>query len=165
MRIDSGAWFPIPGFPGYEICADAKIRKQTAKGYKMMSVRVFRGHNIVSLSRGGRQRTFRLRSLVGRTFLRPLRKGEVYTHKNGDTLDDVATNICIMNQSELSRRVGKRGTRRRAVEKVDEQGEVLDAYRSARQAADKNYISLMCVTNRCNGKMKTKVPPFFRWAK
>ena len=165
MRIDSSAWFPIPGFPGYEICADGNIRKQTAKGYRPMSVRISRNQHIVCLTRDGKQRTFKLRSLLGRTFLRPLRKGEVYTHKNGDTLDDVATNICIMTQSELSRWVGKQGTRRRAVEKVDEQGEVLDVYRSARQAAEKNFISLMCVTDRCNGKMKTKVPPFFRWAK
>ena len=162
--IDPAAWIPIPGFPPYEIRADGKIRKPSAKkGYRLMSVRVFRGHHIVSLTRNGKAGTFRLRSLLGRSFLRPLRKGEVYTHRNGDTLDDIASNICIMTQAELSRKIGKSSTRRRPVEKIDKGGKVLGAYRSARQAAKENFMSLMCVTNRCNGKVKA--PPFFRWAK
>ncbi|MBR2215983.1 MAG: hypothetical protein IJ849_09525 [Selenomonadaceae bacterium] len=163
MRIDAAAWLPIPGFPPYEINAFGRIRKPTAKGYKEIAVRAFRSHHIVALTRNGKARTFRLRSLLGRTFLRPLRQGEVYTYRNGDTLDDIASNICITTQRELGRRIGRRGTRRRAVEKIDENGEVIGAYRSARQAAKENYMSLLCVTDRCHGKVKA--PPFFRWAK
>lgn len=163
--IDPAAWLPIPGFPPYEIRADGKIRKPCRTmegGYRYMAVRVFKDHHVVGLTRNGKAGTFRLRSLLGRTFLRPLRMGEVYTHCNGDTLDDIASNICIKTQRELGREIGRQGTRRRQVEKVDENGEVLDAYRSARQAAKENFMSLMCVTDRCHGKIKA--PPYFRWA-
>ena len=38
--------------------------------------------------------------------------------------------------------------------KIDRAGEVVDVYRSAREAAKANYMSYQAVLSRCKGKVK-----------
>lgn len=54
------------------------------------------------------------------------------------------------------------------VEKVDENGNVVAAYRSIMEEARENYIERMAVSRMCNGKMKTSHSSngfTYRWKK
>lgn len=54
------------------------------------------------------------------------------------------------------------------VEKVDENGNAVAAYRSILEAARENYIERMAVSRMCNGKVKTSHSAngfTYRWKK
>ena len=43
--------------------------------------------------------------------------------------------------------------------KIDSNGEIVDVYTSARQAAKSNFMSYQTVIDRCNGKCKSAFAP------
>lgn len=55
-------------------------------------------------------------------------------------------------QQRRVRQINKRNAKRPVV-KVDEQGNVLAVYNSAREAARMNYISCQAVLDRCRGRV------------
>ena len=51
--------------------------------------------------------------------------------------------------------INKKVRRKRIpVEKVDRDGNVIERYDSIKEAADKNYLSRICVMYRCQNKIK-----------
>lgn len=50
-------------------------------------------------------------------------------------------------------------SRRKAVVKIDNYGEIVEVYSSARMAAKANYMSHQTVTDRCNGKCRSIFAP------
>lgn len=91
--------------------------------------------------------------------------GTVAYHLNGDTFDNRAANIGFITNRELGKKTGAR-SRSRAVEKIAENGEIVEIYRSAREAARQNYMSYQTVINRCNGKVKGPIAPdgyIYQW--
>ena len=156
-------YVPLKGFEGtYEINRLGEVRR--AGKEKPMKQRIADGYMVVALSAGGKARQYRVQTLVGRTFLRPLEKGECYFHKNGDKLDNWMGNLEIRTMRDVYRDIGKRGTRARPVEQIDESGKVIDSFKSAKAASKELFLSLPQVLLRLNRKMKRKIPPFLRWA-
>lgn len=79
--------------------------------------------------------------------------GKVPYHKNGDLTDHCYTNIGFITNKELGRLTGGKSARI-PVAKVNEAGEVVDFYPSARKAAKANHLSYQAVLDRCHGKIK-----------
>lgn len=83
----------------------------------------------------------------------PKRKpGQVYIRKNGQSMDCSARNLLLVSAAEATRRRG--GPGRRPVEKIDRDGNVLEVYRSGKEAADANFFHLSTVHKRCKGEVK-----------
>lgn len=109
---------------------------------------------------GGRQRALvRMRSadnrkievpvvwLMADAFMGGRRPGMTITHKDGSKLNCAVWNLQFMTRSECARLGGK--SRRRTVLKIAPDGTVVNIYRSAREAAKKEYVSLNVILNRC----------------
>lgn len=91
--------------------------------------------------------------------------GMTWYHKNGNQHDNSIENIGLIDRRELGCVTGGRSIRK-TVEMVDPDGNVIELYTSAREAATMNHMDLRCVINRCEGRIKK---PFalngytFRW--
>ena len=96
--------------------------------------------------------------LVARTFLGPVPEGCVPFHKNGCQADNYVNNIAYVDKRELGKVTGGMA-RRRPVVKINNRGEITEAYSSAREAAKKNFMSHQTVIDRCNGRCKNIFAP------
>lgn len=104
--------------------------------------------------------------IVADTFLPPRPPGYVVWHKNGLRGDPSLGNLEYISRAELGRRTGHK-SRRKAVAKFDwRTQDVVEVYRSARQAAKANYMSYQTIIDRCNGKVKSPIAPdgyIYQW--
>lgn len=81
-------------------------------------------------------------------------KSLVPYHKNGNVTDNRADNIGFINRSELGKMTGHMAGRRKCVFRVDENGNGVEVYRSARAAAKANSMSYQTVLDRCHNRVK-----------
>ena len=89
----------------------------------------------------------------------------VAIHRNGDREDNAVNNIASMPQRDVGVTFGVRACRRPVI-KIGPDGEVLEAYKSAREAGRQNYLSYQAIMDRCNRKRKREfidLPYSFRW--
>lgn len=156
-------WKDIPGYEGkYQIDKEANVRRVFASGRtRAMSPyhRKMSGSQrlVVKLTREKPKEEVLMR-LVALTFLGPPPEGYVPYHKNGCQSDNYLNNIAYISKWDLGRLTGA-SSRRRPVAKLDADGEIVEVYPSAREAARRNYMSCQTVTDRCNGKTKSRLAP------
>ena len=67
-------------------------------------------------------------------------------------------NIAYISKKELGKKTGAQ-SRRQPVAKISSDGEIVETYTSAREAARQNYMSYQTVIDRCNGKCKSAFAP------
>lgn len=157
-------WKDIPGYEGkYQIDKEGNVRRVYASGStRAMSPyhRKMSGSQrlVVKLTRGGKPKAEVLMQLVALTFLGPPPEGCVPYHRNGCQSDNYLNNIAYISRRELGRQTGA-SSRRRPVAKLDADGEIVEVYSSAREAAKRNYMSYQTVMDRCNGKTKSGLAP------
>lgn len=85
--------------------------------------------------------------------------GKVVTHKNGQLMDCAIENLCFTTRRAIGKKYG--GSTRKAVEKLDARGNVVDIYRSVSDAAEKNFCCRTSIQRRCNGRIKTDLAGFY----
>ena len=90
--------------------------------------------------------------LMADAFMGGQRPGYGIVHRNGAKLDCALENLKFMPLRECGRLSCR--SRRRAVEKIDRNGQIVAIYASAREAARKNFISQNSIWARCNGRVK-----------
>lgn len=153
-------WTPIPGFNGvYEINYCGDVRRTCGKGKRTITPIIKKGVWVVRLVADGKRKEHRVHCLMGQTFLpKPPGKEFVLWHKNGIKTDNVPGNLIWIRRQELGKMTGG-SSRRRPVVKLDQQGEVVKAYPSARAAAKDNFMSYQTVIDRCNGICKSEFAP------
>lgn len=156
-------WKDIPGFGGrYQASTEGRIRRVWEKSGKttlLMPYEKSRRKN--SNSKAPRVRLTRQdSSRVEKTVLKLIAEtfygvppGMVPVHANGAKSDCSVANIRFMSATELGKQFGA-DSARRPVAKIDANGEIIECYRSAREAARHNYVSYQTVMDRCNGKVK-----------
>ena len=113
---------------------------------------------IVKLTRDGKSREEIVMQLIAKTFLGVPPLGHVAYHKNGCQYENHIQNISYISKCELGKRTGAK-SRRQPVAKIDCNGEVVEVYSSAREAARKNYMSYQTIIDRCNRKCKSTFAP------
>lgn len=101
----------------------------------------------------GKRKNIPAVNLVIDAFLGGRKPGASYLHKNGNKFDCSVYNLKPVTQSYIATNCGGR-SKRKAVEKIDREGNVLELYRSEEEAAKKNYISQNSVSRRCRNKIK-----------
>lgn len=101
----------------------------------------------------GKRKNIPAVNLVIEAFLGGRKPGMSYLHKNGNKFDCSIYNLEPVTQSYIVTNYAGR-SKRKAVEKIDREGNVLELYRSEEEAAKKNYISHNSVSRRCRNKIK-----------
>lgn len=100
----------------------------------------------------GKFRNVNVNSLMRGAFFPGLPEGIRLAHRNGMSTDCALENLCPMTHSQCAKRNG--GRNRRAVEKVDRDGNVVAIYSSTIEAAKKNYMSRKSLWLRCNKQIQ-----------
>ena len=85
-------------------------------------------------------------------FMGGRRTGYNIIHRNGAKMDCELVNLSFASK-QVSGKLSS-ANRRKAVIKVDQDGQVVAIYSSGREAAKKNYISQNAIWARCTGKVK-----------
>ena len=170
-----GFWRDIPDTHGaYQISIEGNIRKiwSSGKVSDMVPYTQCNGYKkdkkprlFIRLDYDGKRRTFSVLSLMVKTFYGNIPKGMLPYHKDGVASNNHINNIGFITKSELGKITGYK-SKSKAVFKVNKNGEVIDVYKSAAVAADKNFVSYDTVLRRCNHKLSNefKLIEFtFRW--
>ena len=157
-------WRDIPGFEGiYQADREGNIRRLYQNG----KVRILTPYHkkmsgsqrlVVKLTANGQSREVVVIQVIARTFLGPPPAGHIPVHRNGCQSDNYVNNIKYISRQQAGKIYGAR-SKRKAVAKIDNHGEIVEVYSSARMAAKANYLSHQTVTNRCNGKCKSPYAP------
>lgn len=155
-------WKPINRYPGYEVSYDGEIRKVCGDGtYKIMKPYIQndgRKTLFVRLTREGKRDICSVHSIVAEEFLGDKTKDEVIYHKNGLIQDNSVPNLGYITRSKLGKMTGPTG-KRKAVVKINKNGEIVDVYSSAREAGRRNFMSYQTVIDRCDRKVKSPFAP------
>ena len=157
-------WKNIPKYDGkYQINKNGDVRRLYESGKTRMLTpyrKKKKGSQrlIVKLTKDGKAKEEILMQLVAKTFLGPPPLGCVPYHKNGCQYDNCLQNIAYISREELGKITGAKSNRK-PVAKINSNGEVVEYYASAREAARENYMSYQTVIDRCNGKCKSAFAP------
>ena len=149
-QISLTEWYDIPGYDGkYQINYFGNIRRALKRGYKDMHpyIKSSNGRRIVKLN-GKEQVVMKLMQI---TFIGALPPGKVAYHKNGIITDDALNNIGITTRSKLGRLTGRSNGCEMSVVKISPEGEIVDFYRSVREAGRKNHMSYQTILDRISG--------------
>lgn len=158
------SWKDIPGFEGvYQADREGNIRRLYRNGKTRVLTPYHKKKNgsqrlVVKLTVNSQSREVVVIQAVARTFLGPPPVGHIPVHRNGCQSDNYVNNIEYISRQQAGKMYGAR-SRRKAVVKIDNYGEIVEVYSSARMAAKANYLSHQTVTDRCNGKCKSTYAP------
>lgn len=166
---DATGWRDIPGYDGaYQISWEGQVRTWRWRGDHFLKeprllvqyIRKPRGKARRSARRyvkltdpSGRAKEVAVIRLMVEVWFGGYPPGKVAYHKNGDTTDHCYTNIGFIEPRKLGQLTGAKA-KRQPVAMVNEAGEVVAIYPSARKAAKANHMSYQAVIDRCHGKIK-----------
>lgn len=156
------SWKAVPGFIGkYQISTMGKVRRVFPSG-KTRELHPYLNRKdelVIHLTDAlGKTKEYHFLSLVAVTFLGPSPANCVPYHINGCKSENNIRNIAYISRKELGKRTGA-ASRRQPVAKLNKDGEVVDVYSSAREAARQNFMSYQTVMDYCNGKRKGAFAP------
>lgn len=105
----------------------------------------------LTMSDGSYQK-FQTVSLVAKTWLgvRPSQYQAI--HRNGIKSDHRLSNIVYINRKNIGKIANAK--KRKAVLKINKNGDIVEIYKSAKDASDKNAYSYSAIKNRCRGCYK-----------
>ena len=162
-------WRDVPGYDGaYQISWEVQVRTWRWRGDhyqkepKLLSqyIRKERGKSSRSNRRyvkltgpNGKSKEVAVIRLMVEVWFGGYPPGKVAYHKNGNLADNCYTNIGFISPRLLGQMTGAK-SKRIPTAKVNEAGEVVAVYPSARKAAKANHMSYQTVLDRCNGKIK-----------
>ena len=159
----------MPGYDGrYIINPHGTIRRVYASCIRDMFPSIDKSGNvIIRLSDGqGNRREHKVSKLVAAAFKSQPKPGMVLYHVNGMKRDNYVGNLEWIDRRTRGKKTGA-ASRKRAVVKVDTDGEIQAYYSSARAAGRENHMSYQTVLDYCNGKVnrQTVAPDGFvyRW--
>lgn len=173
-KEDESDWRDVPGYEGrYQCSRFGNVRSiresnlpRARKSGKMMKIvlKPFFPHKgkhgqrsvVVSLAdSNGKQHQIRVSKIVAETWMGGIPEGMCVYHKNWCVTDNAVYNLEFVTREEIGKRSGFLSGSK-PVAKVDRDGNVLEYYRSATEAARHNPLSYQSIMNRCNNKLTWK---------
>lgn len=156
-------WKDIKGYEGkYQVSREGKIRRlyKSGKTRELTSYLKTHGRKIlfIGLTKEGIKKEIAVHTIVAQAFLGDPKPGQVTYHKNGLIRDNWASNLEYIDRKTLGEMTGPR-SRRKAVAKINKEGEIVEVYHSARQAGRENFMSYQTIIDRCNRKVKSPFAP------
>ena len=158
-RVDPERWYDIPGYDGkYQINYLGEVRRSLKNGkYKNLNPYRKKRSGKMAIKLNCKERD--MMRVMGDTFIGALPEGYVMYHKNGLLSDNALCNLGVTTREKLGRLTGQRNDCKIAIVKIDQNGEIVECYRSVREAGRKNFMSYQTILNRINGKTKGLCAP------
>ena len=146
-------WVEIPDCRfRYRINEEGQVQRQLENGnWRDIQTSLLRGGSRATVNltlANGRRRNVAVVVLMANAFMGGKTPGIWIVHRNGLRTDNRLENLETITPEECGKRYGSSG-RRKPVVKIDRNGEVVETYRSAAEAAKKNHIGRSPVTARC----------------
>lgn len=159
--VGSNWWKNIPGYGGkYRVSKAGEVQRvfpsrlvRDMTPYRKQS-KTLRNRLFVKLTINGKSKEVAMLKIMAETWHDNRDKNLVPYHKNGIVTDNHADNIGFISRSELGKMTGHMASKRKCVFKVDKDGNEIEVYRSAREAARENNMSYQTVLDRCHNKIK-----------
>lgn len=145
----------IPGYGGkYKANPAGQIVRVYGSG-KMKLMTQFLSHKkyVVKLTLDGVAKDIPAATVILLAFRGACPVGMVPYHKNRIKSDNRLDNLGYISHSCLGTMTGGR-SRNKPVVKIDQSGEIVECYQSAREAGRKNNMSYQTVSDRCHGLIK-----------
>lgn len=170
-RVIDPNWRIIPGYDGmYEISSMGEVRSWKNSRYpgrakkpkllKTITKKSSKAHGSCNRTpyvrlykEKGKKDVLAVHLLMRDVWMKGKRPNMVVYHRNGDVTDPCLHNLAYIRKSELGKKSGGKANRIPVV-KIDRNGEIVECYRSAREAGRKNFMSYDAVLNRCHHKTK-----------
>ncbi len=158
-QIRPDFWYDIPGYDGkYQINYFGEIRKVLPSGkFKNLSGYIKKSNRRHVVKIDYKEKT--VIGLMRDTFIGELPPGHVVYHKNGILTDDALCNIGVITREELGKITGTHNDSSFAIVKINSDGEIVDFYKSAREAGRKNFMAYQTILDRVNRKVKSLYAP------
>lgn len=157
MEKKPDIWKEIKGYNGkYQVSYCGEVRRVYPSGKTRLMTPYKRKQTkreclFVKLTDdSGKAKAVPVLKIVSEAFLPPPKPGEIPYHLNGVCTDNWASNIEYIQRVELGKKTGHISMSRPVV-RIDETGEIVDCYRSAREAAKHCFMSYQTIIDRCNG--------------
>lgn len=155
-KNDNLGWKPIDGYRfRYRINEDAVVQKQMDDGSWYTLKPYISGRNRAAVkmrTADNRKVDVPVVWLMADAFMGGRKPDTAIVHRNCSKLDCSLGNLKMIPRKECGR-ISCR-SRRKAVMKLDREGNVVAIYASGREAAEKNFISQNSIWARCKGKVK-----------
>lgn len=153
-------WEEIPGYKfRYRISREGVIQRRLDNGsWRDIQTSLLRGSSRATVNLtldNGKRRNVAVVMLMAKAFMGGKTPGMWIVHRNGLRTDNRLENLEAVTPAEGGKRYGSSG-RRKPVVKIDRNGEVVETYRSAAEAAKKNHIGRSPVTARCRKEVPHK---------
>ena len=150
-------WVAIEGYKyPYRINEEARVQKYDKGKWIDLSTKLRKGNQAVSVwMRGvnGEEMYVSLTRLMAEAFMGGRRPGYNIIHKNGVKQDCYLDNLEFIKNEDSGKKFGGLA-RRMPVLKVDRNGEILAAYKNAKEAAKENFMFEDNVKRHCRGAIK-----------
>lgn len=176
-------WRDIPGYEGfYKASSQGRIRSvNRVTSTKKCEGKILRqydkgnGYYVISLCKNGNQKTNLVHRVIAQTFLENTKKLPQVNHKNGIKSDNRLINLEWCSRSENIQHAFKNGlikspakgltgyksSKGKEIHQFDLDGNHLNTFGSARQAAISINASRSSITMCATGKIKTSAG--YRW--
>jgi hypothetical protein len=120
---------------------------------------------VVKVKFHGVYKSYQISKLVAYHFVATPKPGDVLHHKNLIKTDDYSGNLEYISRNKLGKKTGQLAKSKEVVQFDRFTGEVLNEYRSAREAGRECFVSYQSVADCCNGKYKSSGGIYvFKWA-
>lgn len=153
-------WEEIPGYKfRYRISREGVIQRRLDNGsWRAIQTSLLRGSSRATVNLtlvNGKRRNVAVVMLMANAFMGGKTPGMWIVHRNGLRTDNRLENLEAVTPAEGGKRYGSSG-RRKPVVKIDRNGEVVENYRSAAEAAKKNHVARSSVSARCREEVSTE---------
>ena len=156
----------IPGYEGkYFATWDGRIFHSCKNG-KNVELKGYRKGNIycVKLSNGTEYKEIAFQRVIWMAFKGEIPPGYLVVRKTNILTKNGMNNLRLRSKTQHGKKTGAMA-KSKEVELLNDQGEVIDSWPSARKAALDLYVSYQTVMDICNHKIKRKPLINVRWAK
>ncbi len=165
LKLENETWHIIKGSDDqFKVSNYGRFKRVYKIGEKFLLpvLRKQCGNMVVKVKFKGVYKSYRVKDIVAAHFLRKPQPNEVLRHANGIKTDDFAGNLQWIDRKKPGEITGAK-SKGKPVVKVDESGEVLEEYRSAREAARKEPYSRQTITDYCNRVTENSYGDVFMW--
>lgn len=144
------AWMPLKNTKGnYLVSNYGRVQRIYKTTTRFMLPYQRKGEGNLWVKIDGKER--KVGHLVAELYLRKWGAHERVTRKNGIVTDDYAGNLEIVSMEVLGKRTGFKSKSMPVVQICEESGELINEFRSAREAARNYFLSYQAILDRCNG--------------
>lgn len=142
-----------------------RIYKNGREKFLLPFRRKKKGNLFIKVRWKGRYGEYKISQLVASHFIREPNLGEAVIHKNSIITDDYAGNLKVVTNHELGKLTGHKAGSKPVVMIDTTTNEVIDEFRSAREAGRKTFFSYQAILDRCNKKFPYRNEPYvFRFS-